>query len=77
VSVTTPIPGSLEAVRRLVPDHRPLACQDRLAYGRLLQRPIERVLEPVLEGEITDHLGYDEHDLVGKDGGNSRDGRRP
>ncbi|CAL9639295.1 transposase [Streptomyces sp. Tu 3180] len=27
----------------------------------------------MLEGEITDHLGYDEHDPAGKDGGNSHE----
>ncbi|MFE9400137.1 hypothetical protein [Streptomyces flavidovirens] len=29
-----------------------------------------------LEGDISDHLGYDKHDLVGKNGGNSRNGTR-
>ncbi|WP_030694748.1 transposase, partial [Streptomyces globisporus] len=29
-----------------------------------------------LEGEITDHLGYDKHDPAGKNGGNSRNGNR-
>src|SRR3954454_23826968 len=29
-----------------------------------------------LEGELTDHLGYGKHDAAGRDGGNSRNGRR-
>jgi len=29
-----------------------------------------------LEGEITDHLGYDKRDPAGKNGGNSRNGTR-
>ncbi|MET4670624.1 hypothetical protein ABID94_003506 [Streptomyces sp. PvR018] len=33
----------------------------------------KRLLEPALEGEITDHLGYDKHDPAGK---NSRNGTR-
>ncbi|MFJ6070872.1 transposase, partial [Streptomyces sp. NPDC093065] len=44
--------------------------------GGLLQRLTKRLLESALEGEITDHLGYDKHDPAGKDGGNSRNGTR-
>jgi transposase-like protein len=35
-----------------------------------------RLVESALEGEITDHLGYDRHDATGRDGGNSRNGHR-
>src|SRR3954464_14846321 len=44
--------------------------------GGLLQQLTKRVLESALEGEITDHLGYDKGDPVGKNGGNSRNGVR-
>ena len=44
--------------------------------GGLLQQLTKRLLESALEGEITDHLGYDKHDPVGKNGGNSRNGKR-
>jgi putative transposase len=44
--------------------------------GGLLQQLTKRVLEAALEGEITDHLGYDRGDPVGKNGGNSRNGLR-
>ncbi|KYG51839.1 transposase [Streptomyces sp. WAC04657] len=44
--------------------------------GGLLQQLTKRLLESALEGEITDHLGYDKHDPAGKDGGNSRNGTR-
>jgi transposase-like protein len=44
--------------------------------GGLLQQLTKRLLESALEGEITDHLRYDKHDPVGKDGGNSRNGKR-
>ncbi|WP_413254821.1 IS256 family transposase [Streptomyces mirabilis] len=44
--------------------------------GGLLQQLTKAVLESALEGEITDHLGYDKHDPAGKDGGNSRNGTR-
>ena len=33
--------------------------------GGLLQQLTKRVPEPALEGEITDHLGYDKHDPAG------------
>lgn len=36
----------------------------------------KRVLESTLEGEITDHLGYEKHDSAGRGSGNSRNGGR-
>jgi putative transposase len=42
----------------------------------LLQALTKRLMESALEGEITDHLGYDRHDPAGRDGGNSRNGHR-
>uniref|UniRef100_UPI0035A236A3 transposase n=1 Tax=Pseudonocardia asaccharolytica TaxID=54010 RepID=UPI0035A236A3 len=33
-------------------------------------------MESALEGEITDHLGYDRHVPAGRDGGDSRNGHR-
>lgn len=44
--------------------------------GGLLQQLTKRLLESALEGEITDHLGNDKHDAAGKNGGNSRNGKR-
>src|SRR5215468_5883036 len=44
--------------------------------GGLLQQLTRRVLESALDGEITDHLGYDKGDPSGKNGGNSRNGTR-
>src|SRR4051812_36275450 len=44
--------------------------------GGLLQQLTKRVLESALEGEITDHVGYDKHDPAGKNNGNSRNGTR-
>jgi hypothetical protein len=42
--------------------------------GGLLQQLTKRVLESALEGEITDHLGYEKHDAEGRGSGNSRNG---
>jgi putative transposase len=44
--------------------------------GGVLAQLTKRLVESALEGEITDHLGYDRHDVVGRDGGNSRNGHR-
>lgn len=44
--------------------------------GRLLQQLTKRVLESALEGEITDHVGYEKHEPAGKNNGNSRNGIR-
>ena len=44
--------------------------------GGLLQQLTKRLPESALEGEITDHLGYDKHDPAGKNGGNLRNGTR-
>src|SRR6185436_19920880 len=44
--------------------------------GGLLQKLTKRVLESALEGEITDHVGYDKHDSQGRGSGNSRNGHR-
>ena len=44
--------------------------------GGLLQQLTKRLLESALDGEITDHLGYDKHDPAGRNTGNSRNGVR-
>jgi transposase-like protein len=38
----------------------------------LLSQLTKRVLETALEAEMSDHLGYDKHDPVGRNRGNSR-----
>jgi transposase-like protein len=44
--------------------------------GGVLQQLTKRLLESALDGEITDHLGYDKHDPAGRGSGNSRNGTR-
>jgi hypothetical protein len=44
--------------------------------GGLLGQLTRRVLESALEGEISDHLGYDKGEPAGNNGGNSRNGTR-
>ena len=42
----------------------------------LLNQLTKRVLETALEEEMAEHLGYDKHDPVGRNRGNSRNGVR-
>src|SRR3954452_15899746 len=42
----------------------------------LLTGLTKTVLETALDAEMSEHLGYDKHDAVGRDGGNSRNGTR-
>ena len=42
----------------------------------LLNQLTKRVLETALEEEMAEHLGYDKHDPVGRNLGNSRNGVR-
>jgi putative transposase len=64
-----------ELVGRLVEQARAAGLQ-LTGEGGLLQQLTKRVIEAALDGEITDHLGYEKHDPAGKDGGNSRNGAR-
>ena len=42
----------------------------------LLTGLTKSVLETALEAEMTEHLGYDKHDPMGRNGANSRNGTR-
>lgn len=48
--------------------------EEVVGEGGLLTDLTKRLMERVLEAEITDHLGYDKHALEGRNGGNSRNG---
>jgi putative transposase len=45
--------------------------------GGFLPEMVKRVLEAGLAAELTDHLGYEKHDPVGRGSGNSRNGSTP
>jgi putative transposase len=49
---------------------------DLVGPNGLLNQLTKNVLETALEAEMTEHLGYDKHDPVGRTGGNSRNGTR-
>lgn len=74
-SGSTPEGVDAELVGRLVEQARAAGLQ-LTGEGGLLQQLTKRVIEAALDGEITDHLGYEKHDPAGKDGGNSRNGAR-
>ncbi|MEU8611279.1 transposase, partial [Actinoplanes sp. NPDC048791] len=64
-----------ELVARLVEQARAAGLQ-LTGEGGLLQQLTKRVVDAALDGEITDHLGYDKGDPAGKNGQNSRNGSR-
>jgi transposase-like protein len=45
---------------------------DLVGENGLLGQLTKLVLKSALEGEITDHLGYDKHERSGSERGNSR-----
>ena len=49
--------------------------KDLLGQHGLIKQITKRALESALEGEMTDHLGYEPHAAGGKNSGNSRNGR--
>jgi hypothetical protein len=74
-AAVTPEGVDAELVGRLVEQARVAGLQ-LTGEGGLLQQLTKRVIEAAMDGEITDHLGYEKHDPAGKDGGNSRNGSR-
>jgi putative transposase len=72
---TTPAGVDPALVNQLVDQAREQGLQ-LSGEGGLLQQLTKIVLESALDGEITDHLGYDKHDPAGANSGNSRNGVR-
>jgi len=51
--------------------------EDLLSENGLLQQLTKALVERALNGELTHHLGYEKHDPVGNNSGNSRNGTSP
>ncbi|MET8146704.1 IS256 family transposase [Sphaerisporangium sp. NPDC005288] len=68
-------PSDRELVAKLVDQARAEGLE-LVGENGLLGRLTKLVLESALEGEITDHLGYDKHDRSGRGSGNTRNGTR-
>ncbi len=49
--------------------------EELLGEGGLLKELTKRVVEHALDGEMTEHLGYERHAPAGKHSGNSRNGK--
>src|SRR5262249_33466650 len=49
--------------------------EDLLGQSGLLQQLSKALIERVLDGEMTHHLGYEKHSPEGKTSGNSRNGK--
>jgi len=50
--------------------------EDLVGKGGILKQLTARLIERVLEAEMAEHLGYEKHDVAGRDSGNSRNGSR-
>jgi putative transposase len=74
--VAASVPASDEQLVAMLVDRARSEGLQLTGEGGLLQQLTKRVLESALEGEITDHLGYDKHDAAGRGSGNSRNGTR-
>src|SRR4030088_697156 len=75
LDATRAAPPEGDLIRQMV--DRPRADGLRLTgEGGLLGQRTKAVIESALEGELDDHLGYGKHDPAGRDGGNSRNGKR-
>jgi hypothetical protein len=58
-------------------DHVDAEGAELLGPEGLLSQVTKAVLERALDEELTDHLGYEKHDPVGRGSGNSRNGMDP
>ncbi|MGA8247690.1 MAG: IS256 family transposase [Nocardioides sp.] len=70
-----PSPQELDAARELVRAARAKGVALTGPDG-LLKALTKTVIETALEEEMSDHLGYDKHEPVGRNRGNSRNGKR-
>jgi putative transposase len=70
-----PSPEELAAARELVRQARAQGVA-LTGPGGLLKALTKTVIETALEEEMAEHLGYDQHDPLGRNRGNSRNGKR-
>jgi putative transposase len=73
-SMATPI-DQLQLAQQLVEQARAEGVE-LIGPGGLLTGLTKSVLETALETEMSEHLGYDKHDAMGRNGANSRNGTR-
>lgn len=68
-----PVPNVAELAEQLVEQARASGVE-LTGPGGLLSGLTKQVLETALQVEMSDHLGYDRHDPIGRGSGNSRNG---
>src|SRR3954454_9243749 len=71
----SPAEAERAAIRQLVAAARARG-EDLTGPDGLLKTLTKTVLETALEEELSEHLGYDKHAVEGRNGANSRNGRR-
>ncbi|WP_344922702.1 transposase, partial [Plantactinospora mayteni] len=69
-------PASDEQLAQLLVARADTAGTSLLGPEGLLQKLTKLVIETGLEAEMSEHLGYDRHEPVGRNSGNSRNGVR-
>ena len=69
------MPFTPELLDELLKDYK--QPNDLLGEQGLLQQLTKALVERALNGELTHHLGYEKHDTVGDNSGNSRNGTTP
>ena len=74
--VSSPTPEELATARELVRAAQARGVSFADTADGVLRALTKMVVETALEEELADHLGYDEHDPAGRNGGNSRNGTR-
>jgi hypothetical protein len=75
VEVAEPSEEELAIARELVRSARARGVA-MTGPGGMLKALTKTVIETALDEEMTDHLGYDRHEVAGRGSGNSRNGTR-
>ena len=69
------MPITPEVIDQILKDYE--KPEDLLSENGLLQQLTKALVERALNGELTNHLGYEKHSSVGDNSGNSRNGTTP
>jgi hypothetical protein len=76
VAATPPVPVDQDQVAEQLLAQAKAQGVELVGPNGLLNQLTKRVLETALEEEMSAHLGYQKHDPLGRDRGNSRNGTR-
>jgi putative transposase len=62
-----------ELIDKLLADYQ--KPEDLIGENGLLKQLTKQLLERAMAAEMTEHVGYDKHDAIGNNSGNSRNGK--